>query len=70
MTEGVCKWFNERRGYGFIQCNNLDGDVFVHYSSIQGKGFKTLVEGETVKLEVEETERGLQARNVTRGQKN
>ncbi len=63
MAKGIVKWFNEKKGFGFIQ--QEDGqDLFVHYSSINMDGFKTIVEGDEVVFEVEETDRGLQAKNV------
>lgn len=63
MLEGKVKWFNPRKGYGFIATD--DGrDVFVHYSSIAAKGFKTLDEGDAVFFEVIEGEKGLRATNV------
>lgn len=61
--EGTIKWFNEKKGYGFIQQDNGQ-DIFVHYSSIVADGFKTLAEGERVKFEVEEGAKGLKAVNV------
>lgn len=66
MAKGTVKWFNDAKGYGFISRSSGD-DVFVHFSSIQGEGFRTLAEGEEVEFELLETERGLQAANVTRG---
>ncbi|MDE2873800.1 MAG: cold shock domain-containing protein [Gemmatimonadota bacterium] len=66
MAKGTVKWFNDAKGYGFISRSTGD-DVFVHFSSIQGDGFRTLAEGEEVEFELRETERGLQAANVTRG---
>ncbi|MDE2763329.1 MAG: cold shock domain-containing protein [Gemmatimonadota bacterium] len=66
MAKGTVKWFNDAKGYGFISRSSGD-DVFVHFSSIQGEGFRTLAEGEEVEFELRETERGLQAANVTRG---
>lgn len=66
MAKGTVKWFNDAKGYGFISRSTGD-DVFVHFSSIQGDGFRTLAEGEQVEFELRETERGLQAANVTRG---
>ena len=63
MSEGKVKWFNPRKGYGFI--GTADGrDVFVHYSSIAGDGFKTLGEGDTVQFDIVEGEKGLRATNV------
>ena len=63
--EGKVKWFNETKGYGFIQRD--DGqDVFVHYTSIQGDGFRTLSEGQRVSFEVVEGERGPKATNVVK----
>lgn len=63
MLEGTVKWFNPRKGYGFIGTN--DGrDVFVHYSSISGDGFKTLGEGDAVQFDIAEGEKGLRATNV------
>jgi CspA family cold shock protein len=63
MVEGKVKWFNPRKGYGFI--GTADGrDVFVHYSSITNEGFKTLDEGDTVAFDVVEGEKGLRATNV------
>ncbi|HHU77215.1 MAG TPA: cold-shock protein [Firmicutes bacterium] len=62
---GKVKWFNAEKGYGFIESDE-GGDVFVHFSAIQGEGFKTLDEGQNVEFEVVEGERGLQAANVIR----
>jgi cold shock protein len=65
MSRGTVKWFNDSKGYGFIE--HPEGqDVFVHFSAIQGDGFRTLAEGEEVEFEMQETERGLQAANVMR----
>ncbi len=63
--QGTVKWFNETKGYGFIKRNG-GADVFVHYSAIQGEGFKTLNEGDKVSFEIEESPKGLEARNVAR----
>ncbi len=60
---GVVKWFNETKGYGFISREGAD-DVFVHYSAIQGSGFRTLNEGQRVEFTVERGPKGLQAANV------
>jgi CspA family cold shock protein len=62
---GKVKWFNDAKGYGFI-AQETGGDVFVHFSSIQMEGFKTLREGDEVEFEVEARDRGLHARNVMR----
>ena len=60
---GTVKWFNRGKGYGFIERASGD-DVFVHYSSIQGEGFKNLDEGQQVEFSVEQGDKGLQATNV------
>lgn len=65
MEQGTVKWFNDDKGYGFITRESGD-DVFVHFSSIQGDGFKSLSEGQHVTFDVEEGERGLQAANVVK----
>ena len=65
MSNGTVKWFNAEKGYGFISQESGD-DVFVHLSAIQGKGFKTLEEGQSVSFEIEEGPRGKQASNVTK----
>jgi CspA family cold shock protein len=63
VAEGQVKWFNEKKGYGFIQ--QEDGkDLFVHYTAIQGDGFKSLKEGQKVRFEIEETPKGPKAKNV------
>lgn len=62
-SEGTVKWFNQRKGYGFI--STTDGrDIFVHYSNISGEGFKTLVEGDRVSFDIAEGEKGPRAENV------
>ncbi|MCP3762703.1 cold-shock protein CspD [Domibacillus sp. A3M-37] len=63
MLEGKVKWFNAEKGFGFIEVEGQD-DVFVHFSAIQGEGYKSLEEGQTVKFEVVEGPRGPQAANV------
>lgn len=63
MTEGRVKWFNDSKGYGFIEADN-GHDVFVHHSSIQGEGFKSLSEGERVSFDEERGAKGPQATNV------
>ena len=62
--QGVVKWFNESKGYGFIQQASGE-DVFVHFSAIQGDGYRTLAEGAAVEFDVEQGPKGLQAVNVT-----
>ena len=65
MKTGTVKWFNAEKGFGFI--TGEDGkDVFVHFSAIQGEGFKTLEEGQSVTFDVEEGQRGPQATNVVK----
>ncbi len=64
MAKGRVKWFNEKKGYGFISRED-GGDVFVHFSSIKKEGFKTLYEGDEVEFEISEGPKGLQATNVT-----
>ncbi len=64
--QGVVKWFNESKGYGFIQRASGE-DVFVHFSAIQGDGYRTLAEGAGVEFDVEQGPKGLQAVNVALG---
>jgi len=63
LADGVVKWFSERKGYGFIEQEDVP-DIFVHFSSITMPGFKTLAEGERVSFDVEESDRGPVAKNV------
>ena len=65
MKTGVVKWFNNEKGFGFISVEG-EGDVFVHFSAIQGEGFKTLEEGQAVSFEIVDGARGPQAANVNR----
>lgn len=66
MTKGLVKWFNDSKGYGFLSVvgDPENRDVFVHYTAINGEGFKTLVEGETVEFELLDSGKGPQALNV------
>ena len=64
MATGTVKWFNEAKGYGFIAQDGGGKDVFVHFRSIQGTGFKTLKEGQKVTFDVEDGPKGPQAANV------
>jgi CspA family cold shock protein len=63
MANGIVKWFNESKGYGFISTED-GSDVFVHYSSIQGNGYKSLAEGDSVSYDVEKGPKGPKAVNV------
>jgi CspA family cold shock protein len=63
MMQGKVKWFNERKGFGFIEAEN-GNDVFVHFSAIQGSGFKTLLDGQSVSFDVQNGPKGLSAINV------
>ena len=64
MATGTVKWFNDSKGFGFIAPSDGSDDVFVHFSSIQGSGFKTLAEGQQVTFETERGQKGLSAVNV------
>jgi CspA family cold shock protein len=63
LAEGKVKWFNEKKGFGFIE-NDEGGDVFVHYSAIQGSGFRTLHEGQRISFDIEQGNKGPSAVNV------
>jgi len=65
MVTGTVKWFNESKGYGFISPQDGSSDVFVHFSAIEGGGFKTLQEGQTVSFDVESGPKGPQAVKVS-----
>ena len=65
-VKGRVKWFNASKGYGFLERPDGEADIFVHYSSIQGEGFRSLEEGETVEFSIAKTDKGLQAEDVKR----
>ena len=65
-SRGTVKWFNAEKGYGFIMQEDGGPDLFVHYSAIQGSGYRTLDEGETVEFDIVEGQKGKQASNVVR----
>ena len=64
MARGTVKWFNDKKGFGFLTDPEVSGDVFVHYSEIQTNGFRTLKEGEAVEYELYQDEKGSRARKV------
>jgi CspA family cold shock protein len=66
-NQGMVKWFNNAKGYGFIQSETGGEDIFVHHTAIVSEGFRTLNQGERVNYEVVQGPKGLQARNVMRG---
>lgn len=65
-TTGTVKWFNDSKGYGFVQAEGSDRDVFVHYTAISGDGFKTLSEGQRISFDLVEGPKGPQAANVAK----
>ena len=68
MAKGKVKWFNDAKGFGFIQVEGENKDIFVHHSSIKADGFRTLAEGEEVEFELIQGPKGPKAENVTRPQ--
>lgn len=65
MANGIVKWFNESKGFGFLSTED-GSDVFVHYSSIQGNGYRSLAEGDSVSFEIEDSPKGRKAANVVK----
>lgn len=65
-VDGVVKWFNDKKGFGFLSREEVAEDIFVHYSAIQAEGFRTLAQGEKVEFDLEDGPKGLHALNVTR----
>ena len=66
VATGTVKWFDERKGYGFIEQEDGGEDVFVHFSALQGEGYKTLDEGQQVQFDIVQGDKGPQAANVTK----
>lgn len=66
---GKVKWFDDQKGYGFLEKDDGSGDVFVHFSAISGEGYKSLAEGDAVEFEVTESDKGPKAANVVKAQK-
>ena len=65
-VKGKVKWFNASKGYGFLERPDGESDIFVHYSAIQGDGFRSLEEGEAVEFSIAKTDKGLQAEDVNK----
>jgi cold shock protein len=65
-VKGKVKWFNAGKGYGFIERADGESDIFVHYSALQGDGFRTLEEGDSVEFSIAKTDKGLQAEDVSK----
>jgi CspA family cold shock protein len=66
MKKGTVKWFDDSKGYGFIRTDDYDEDIFVHYSSVQAEGFRSLTKGEEVQFDLVQGEKGYKAENVVR----
>ncbi|MCY2926771.1 MAG: cold shock domain-containing protein [Planctomycetota bacterium] len=66
MNKGTVKWFDDSKGYGFLRTDGCDEDIFVHYSSVQAEGFRSLTKGEEVQFELGQGDKGFKAENVTR----
>jgi cold shock protein len=66
MPQGTVKWFNEEKGYGFIEPDDGSEDLFVHYSGIAGEGYRSLEEGEKVTYEAAQGRKGMEAKNVSK----
>jgi cold shock protein len=66
MVTGTVKWFDTKKGFGFLTLEGREGDIFVHYTSIEGEGFRSLRDGEIVEFDLVESEKGLQAHHVRR----
>ena len=66
MAKGVVKWFSNSKGYGFIQTEEVQGDIFVHHTSIQAEGYRTLDEGTQVEFELVQGPKGMKAEHVMR----
>jgi CspA family cold shock protein len=66
MAKGKVKWFNDAKGYGFIQADGETKDIFVHYTAVKAEGFRSLTEGEPVEFELVQGPKGLKAENVSR----
>jgi CspA family cold shock protein len=66
MITGTVKWFDSKKGFGFITRDGTEGDIFVHYTSIEGEGFRSLKDGEVVEFDLVQSDKGLQAHHVHR----
>ncbi|MFP4356577.1 MAG: cold-shock protein [Phycisphaerae bacterium] len=66
MSKGTVKWFNDAKGYGFIEAEDREGDIFVHHTSIKADGFRTLSQGESVSFDLVDGPKGPKAENVTK----